>query len=235
MFGCRHGEIPPNGEAKRGIYLDTTMSQHAIVNVGVSGWYAKGSERLGRSLNYHGYEGEFYAWRNAYPEGSPTHKENPYAFKLHAIKHALEQRHTRIFWVDCSGWLIRHPDKHLAALEVDGYYLFHSGFTVADWTNDACLEYFGVTREEAKEMPMLASGVLGLNFDTEVAREFFAQWWNAMEAGTFRGSWSDHRHDQSAASIIAHRLGMRQHAHQYLDYYYQPEMPEHVEIVLRGM
>lgn len=211
------------------------MTQHAIVNVGIGAWYPKGTKRLRDSLNYHGYEGSVYTWNIAYPVGSPTHQENPYAFKVYAMQFAREQGHSRVFWIDCSGWCIKHPDEHLKALEVDGYYLFHSGFTVADYTNDHCLQYFGVTREEAAGMPMLASGVLGLNFDTEIAREFFAQWKGAMEAGCFRGSWADHRHDQSAASIIAHRLGMRQHPHQGLDYYYQPVMPENVELVLRGM
>jgi hypothetical protein len=207
-----------------------------IINVGIGHWYPKGSERLHRSLIYHGYHGDILIWKDTLPEGSPTHEENPYAMKIYAFQYAIDQGYTNILWLDSSVWCIRYPRIHIEAMGREGYYLFSSGdFSCAQWTNDNCLDYFGITREEGKDIPMLASGVLGLNMDTEIAREFFAQWKNAMLAGAFKGSWQDHRHDQSAASIIAHRLGMRQHAHQLHEYYYQPAMPETAEFALAGM
>lgn len=217
-----------------------------IINVGIGGWYAKGSDRLRRSLIEHGYPGDIIQWKDSLPPGSPTHQQNPYAMKVYAFEHAIKEGYTNIMWLDSSAWCIRHPRIHMEAMGRDGYYLFHSGFNCAQWTNDRCLEYFGMSREEADTIPMLASGVLGLNMGTEIAREFFAQWKNAMLAGVFRGSWTHdpkegsgayqgHRHDQSAASIIAHRLGMRQHPHQLHEYYYQPVMPETAEFALMGM
>lgn len=207
-----------------------------IINVGVGHWYPKGTDRLYRSLIHHGWHGGIMVWRDELPEGSPTHVENPYAMKVYAFEEAMKAGHTSILWLDSSVWCIRYPAIHLRAMASDGYYLFSSGdFTCAQWTNDNCLEYFGLTREEAEGIPMLASGVLGLNMGFEVAREFFAQWRAAMLAGAFRGSWKDHRHDQSAASIIAHRLGMRLHAHQLHEYYYAPQMPETAEFALAGM
>lgn len=206
-----------------------------IINIGCGQWYAKGSERLERSLIYHGYPGGILLWKDRLPMGSPTHQENPYAMKVYAFQYAIDHGYTNILWLDSSAWCIRYPKIHMEAMDRDGYYLFHSGFNCAQWTNDNCLNYFGITREEAEHIPMLASGVLGLNMGTEIAREFFAQWKNAMLAGAFKGSWSNHRHDQSAASIIAHRLGMRQHAHQLHEFYYQSEMPETVEFALMGM
>ena len=208
---------------------------HCIVNVGVGGWYAKGTARLRRSLIEHGYPGAILTWEDSLPPGSPSHQDNPYAMKVYAIEHALEQGYRQVLWLDSSVWCIRHPKFHMQEIDLKGYYLFHSGFNCGQWTNQACLDHFDVTREQADSIPMLASGVLGVNFDTEIGREFFARWKNAMLAGVFRGSWSDHRHDQSAASLIAHQLGMTQHPHQVYEYYYQPTMPETAEFALMGM
>lgn len=79
------------------------------------------------------------------------------------------------------------------------------------------------------------------------ARDFFAQWRVSLERGDFNGSWRreegdaederyhGHRHDQSAASIIAHRLGMRLDVPGNLCQYYAPSMPPSVVLTLRGL
>lgn len=218
-----------------------------IVNVGFGGWHPKGSARLERSLVYHGYPGHVKTWTNGLPPGSPTHQDVPYGMKVAAMEWAMTQGYERIMWLDSSVWCVKFPKAHLDAIGRDGYYMVHSGWKCDQWTNDNCLNYFGLTREQAAEIPMISAGILGLGTFSEVAREFFAQWKNAMQAGAFKGSWTatpsegsgdryrGHRHDQSCASIIAHRLGMFIHPEQTYDYYYAPQMPETVEFALAGM
>jgi len=48
--------------------------------------YAKGQQRLKNSLNGH----KFLMFDNYEAIGSPSHKESPYEFKLHAIRKAAE-------------------------------------------------------------------------------------------------------------------------------------------------
>ena len=57
-------------------------------------------------------------------------------------------------------------------------------------------------------MPMFAAGYCGFDFKNGKAQEFFAEWKESMLNGCFRGSWTDHRHDMTCASIIAHKHDM---------------------------
>lgn len=218
-----------------------------IVNVGFGHWHPKGSARLKNSLIHHGYPGHIQTWTDSLPPGSPTHQDVPYGMKVAAVEWAKNQGYTRVMWLDSSVWCIKYPKVHLEAMGREGYYLVESGFTCDVWTNDNCLKFFGLTREQASHIPMISAGIIGLSFDNPIAGFFFDRWKEAMEGGAFNGSWTatpeegsgpayrGHRHDQACASIIAHRLGMRLHTQQIYDYYYQPNMPETVEFALAGM
>lgn len=220
-----------------------------IVNVGFGGWYAKGSERLRRSLIYHGFAGEIKLWKDELPPGSPTHEECPYGMKLYAMQWAMEQGHQSILWLDSSAWCVKYPRVHEQAMGRDGYYLVGNGdWKVDQWTDDHALAHFGITREEARNIPLVSGGIIGLDFRNEIAREFFKRYAAAMNAGCFNGPWTNpawtpegesrhrgHRHDQSCASIIAHQMGLYLHPEQTYDYYYQATMPETVEFALAGM
>ena len=224
------------------------MSKDCIVNVGFGGWHPKGSFRLRRSLIEHGFEGEIKTWTDCLPPNSPPHEHTPYGMKVAAIEWAINEGFTRIMWLDSSVWAIRYPKVHMDAIARDGYYILGNGDWRCDqWTNDNCLLHFGLTREEAGEIPMISAGILGLSMDNPIAHEFFHTWKAAMLAGAFRGSWTQapgegsgdryrgHRHDQSCASIIAHRLGMKLHPNEVYDMYKKDVMPETVELVLAGL
>lgn len=221
-----------------------------IVNVGFGGWHPKGSARLERSLIYHGFEGHIQTWTNGLPPDCPPHDHTPYGMKVKAIEWAINEGYDRIMWLDSSVWAIRYPKNHFDAIAQQGYYMVDSGWVCDQWTNDNCLNYFGLTRDKAGDIPMISAGILGLSMRHEIAREFFAQWKNAMNAGAFRGSWTadpnegsgdryrGHRHDQSCASIIAHRLGMVAYPRDLYDMYKYREMemmPEPVEFALAGL
>lgn len=222
-----------------------------IVNVGFGGWHPKGSFRLERSLIHHGFEGVIKTWTDTLPPNSPSHEHTPYGMKVAAIEWAIQQGHNRIMWLDSSVWAIKYPKTHMDAMARDGYYLLESGWQCDEWTNDSCLTYFGLTREEARDIPMISAGILGLSMDNAIAHEFFHEWKAAMLAGVFKGSWTaspsegsgdryrGHRHDQSCASIIAHRLGMTMHPKEVYDMYKTKDTPEPppetVELFLAGL
>ncbi len=219
-----------------------------IVNVGFGRWHPKGTDRLVRSLIHHGFTGAIKAWKDELPPGSPTHEAVPYGLKVAALQWAFDNGHSSAMWLDSSVWCVRHPEQHGLLLARDGHYLLGNGDWRCDqWTNDACLAYFGLTREQAGSIPMISAGILGLDMRNERSREFFSQWRAAMEAGAFNGSWTarpeegsgdryrGHRHDQACASIIAHRLGMLIQPAEVYDMYYKPEMPGTVEFTLQGV
>ena len=97
-------------------------------------------------------------------------------------------------------------------IKTDGYFLSESGHWVGSWTNQFTRDYFKSSQKKAKYPAvifMFSAGFSGLNRDSPIAMEFFRQWKASALAGCFRGSWSDHRHDMRAGSIIAQRLKMK--------------------------
>lgn len=196
-----------------------------IVNF-ATGHYLKGQQRLSNSLN-----GHKKLMLNDYTAiGSPTHSESPYEFKVWAIEAAWEMDPV-VLWVDASMWRVGDISKIENLITNDGYFMTESGHWTAQWTNQFTKDYFKMTEEEAKVpggMFMFSAGLLGLNKDFEVSREYMLQWKEAAKAGCFRGDWKNHRHDMSTGSIIAQRLGMKfQRGGEFMSYigpgYSQPE------------
>lgn len=193
----------------------------AVINF-ATGYYIKGQQRLQRTLTQFGYDGDFLPFNDVAQIGAPKHQDNPYAFKIYCFEKALEQGYTKILWLDASIYAIAPIDPVWDMVDKIGYCKQYAGHLAGTWTNDRTLEYFGVTRDEAMKMEMYGNGgFLALDFDNELAAEFYAKWKAAMEAGMFIGQWNNttqsesqdarcqgHRHDMSCGSIIANQLEM---------------------------
>jgi hypothetical protein len=139
--------------------------------------------------------------------GSPTHRESPYEFKIHSIEKAL-QYDDIVLWCDASLFLVGNLEKIEDIIYRDGYFMEEAGHYVKDWCNAHTRQYFGLKPEESG-MTMFSAGLLGLDRTSPIAMEFFNQWKASALAGCFRGSWNDHRHDMTAGSIIAQRMGLK--------------------------
>ena len=63
-------------------------SERCIVNVGVGGWYPKGSERLRSTLAEVGRMLIQFIYIDRLPVGAVPHSENMYAFKAVALERA---------------------------------------------------------------------------------------------------------------------------------------------------
>lgn len=169
--------------------------------------YSRGQQRLKRSL-----EGHNMLMFDKYSEiGSPSHQESPYEFKVWAIEEAMKYDDA-VLWVDASMYLVGDLSKIAKIVEEAGFFADESGHWVGSWCNQHTRNYFNLTADEAKVpggLFMFSAGLLGLNKKNPKALEFLAQWKASALAGCFRGSWDDHRHDMTAGSIIAQRLGFK--------------------------
>lgn len=187
-----------------------------------TGHYLKGQERLSKSLGDHKK-----LMLNDYTSiGSPTHSQSPYEFKVHAIEKAFKFDPI-VLWVDASMWLVGDLSVIENIILEDGYFMSEAGHYVKDWCNAHARSYFKFNGSES-HFTMFSAGLLGLDSRNELAMEFLKQWKASAKAGCFRGSWKDHRHDMSAGSIIAQRLGMKyQRGGQHMSYigegYTKPE------------
>lgn len=181
--------------------------------------YIRGQKRLSESIQPPYLKLMFTQYETI---GSPTHQESPYEFKIHAIEKAFEVDPV-VLWVDSSMWRVGDLSVIENIIKEDGYFMSEAGHYAGRWTNDFARNYFKVTDEEMKQeqggITMFSAGLLGLNRNSQIAMEFFRQWKSSAKAGAFRGSHDNHRHDQSCASIIATRLGLKyQRGGQHMSY-----------------
>lgn len=153
--------------------------------------------------------------------GSPTHEENPYAFKVFCIEKLRKWGYKTIIWCDSVLRLTQPIDSLCPQIHERGVYLQKDGWNTAQWANDRCLAYFGLTRNQAESIESIYASFMAFDFTHPITDEFFARWKKACEDGIFKGAWTNtnsseskdwrcrgHRHDQVCAEIISHQLGI---------------------------
>lgn len=219
--------------------------KHCILNASNGyAWYPKGTQRLKRSLIYYGFNGDILAyetWPNMLFDIN-----NPYNVKPSAFMEALDLGYTHILWLDCSVWAIRDPNPIFDEINEKGYYFWSSGYNCAQVCSDACLDYFKVKRNDAEKMPDCSTSMFGLNLNNPTAKEFLRLWLLAAQEGAFNGSrlhdnqsqdprFLFHRQDQSAASIILNKLGMKLTPPGVYSEYYTENPKKSTIFLMRGM
>lgn len=172
-----------------------------IVNFSTAN-YANGQARLKQSLIGCNHKTLFFTDYNEI--NSPTHQESNYEFKIHAME-AARKLDSVVLWLDSSLWLTGDISKVEAVIKKDGYILQDSGVRLGKWLDEKSRKYFQFTEGD---MPMFEGGMVGIDFDNAVGKEFFRQWKKAAKDGQFTGSWDNHRHDMACGSVIAVRLAM---------------------------
>lgn len=189
-----------------------------IVSTGVGQWYPKGIDRLAASLDTHAADIPRLLWRDEYPPGSPTHQDNPYAFKLHAVRHAA-RNHRYVLWLDACAWCVRHPLPLFEHVERHGGFFMEDGWVLGQWCSDTALATLGLTRDQAMTVPLITGGFWAIDTATERGKLFLRAMQGACDAGVFRGPWDNkegqaspdprclgHRHDMAALSLHVRNL-----------------------------
>lgn len=229
-------------------------SKICVINVSVGKWYPRGQDRLSKSLDNIGYKGKKLFWKNSYPHFCPSHQKIPYAFKPYAFREAQKRGFDMALWIDSAVYAIKPIDCYFQRMEQEGHVLMKNGWSNGEWCTDAALNTLGLTREEALKMPHLMACVMGLNFKTERSLKFLDEWFKLANDGiTFPGPWTNkngeassdkrvlgHRHDQTAASTISYRLGMKWMSDAECGVFYYDgrpydRLPEGVILLTRGM
>lgn len=151
----------------------------------------------------------------------PTHKESPYAFKVYAIEYVRSLGYDIVIWLDSPYRMTKPIDDWIAMISKIGIYIQRDGWACGQWANDRCLNYFGVSRDEAMKISSVSAGLQGYDFRHPNAVAFFDLWKKACQAGMFVGQWKNdkktesqderclgHRHDQSCAELCLYKLGI---------------------------
>ena len=209
----------------------TSPAERCVLNV-ATGRYVPLQKRLVESLAGE----EVMVWTDAWPAESPDHRETPYAFKLFAIREALERGRTSVLWVDAPCYAVASLDPVFEKIRREHHYFVSAGDKLGNWASDACLDRFDFTRDQAMGMDLMNGAFIGL----DLARARSRRWYDAMmkssRDGLFNGPhFSDHapaeirarkpgkpagfvshdprawghRHDEAVGTCLAHRLGMK--------------------------
>jgi hypothetical protein len=198
------------------------MKKAIITFANSRGNYIHGLARLSESLR-NNFDGDFLAFIGEASIGAEPHEDNPYNFKIHAIKKAYDAGYKQVLWLDCSCFAIKNVQPVFDHIGEHGYIMQDAGCYAGEYTNDRTLEYFNYTRDEAMKVKCYGNaGFLGLDFRRDLCVEFFNRWEESMRKGYFKGKWNNndktesqderckgHRHDLSCGSLIAHDFKMK--------------------------
>jgi hypothetical protein len=188
--------------------------------------FGRGIERIRRLVEEFAFPGDFIAWDKEYPEGSPKQADAHGAFKPFCFREAQNRGYELVLWLDASIRIKRPMDQLFDLLTEEHYLMFHDDTSVGEYCKDEALVPLGISREESFNLPSCWTCAIGLDLTHVRSREFLDEWLERARDGvTFPGpKWSGvrgwpltasadprvkgHRYDQTAASAIAHRLGM---------------------------
>lgn len=229
----------PIGLALRRRQGRQSAPRHCVVSLATADkFYPEYLDRLERSLEQVGFDGEFMPWRpGSFPVDCPAHMDVAFAFKPYCLAEAREHGGKLLLWLDSSCVAVRPLEPIFDQIERDGYILFRNGrHRVGEWASDEALGALGLSRDQAMEMPEVNAAVIGLNTSSPVSNLFLERWRRAAQEGlAFRGvsdqlrdrkdyqavKWNrgarvssdprvrGHRHDQTVAGVLAAQLGMR--------------------------
>lgn len=194
------------------------MKKRAIVTFAKGAHYEYNAQYLVQSLNGN-YAGDVYLFKDESKIPSPPHSELPYAFKPYAFKTLFAKGYETVLWLDSVITAVEDLNPLFEYIETKGSYFYVDGWNCAQWTNDSMLKYFNISRDEAENIPQIYACIIGLCISNNTTKEFHKNWLESIPY--FKGSWHNHnysestdsrcrghRHDQSAASIIAHKLNI---------------------------
>lgn len=192
-----------------------------VVNV-ATGHYVKGQRRLKKALD--GLDGHMVmrSWTDCLPVGSPPHVEVPYAFKAFALQEASNNGNSLLLWADSSILPISSIGPLFDRIYSDGYWISKNGWLNSEWTADSAYPDLGVTREENETVPHVVATTFGVNTHHPKGEELLNEYVRLAKTKAFCGPWANvratpcgdkrvfgHRHDQTALSVIAWRLGLQ--------------------------
>jgi len=123
--------------------------------------YLVKQERLRKSLKKH-FKGEFLSWKT-FPNDN-YNKDNLYNVKAAAFEEAIKQGYKEILWVDSPVVALQDVSPIFDLIKQNGYLTVKNhSWNCAQTVNDKCLEYFGISRDEAERIQEVAGGFFGVD------------------------------------------------------------------------
>jgi len=197
------------------------MKKRCIINVAINKPdcnYVQRQIQLGRSLKQHNFDGDFLTWTN-FPNDNYNTK-NIYNSKAAAFEEALKLGYTELLWLDACAIVVNPIQPVFNKIRQHGYYTIKNmNYNCAQTCSDKCLEYYGVSRDQAEKMQDRAGGVIGIDYTNPKGKALLDIFIKGCKEGAADGSrlhdnqstdrrFLFHRQCQSVISMSANILGL---------------------------
>ena len=144
-----------------------------------------------------------------YPEGSLTHAQSPYGFKVHAIKKAYDEGATQIIWVDSACTLL-DPQRIFDEGKKRGVFAVGSCHKAAEFIRPDVLAHFGVTAQQLNDEDIYYVGGSVYSFYGEVGRAVFNDFYECERLGFFSTNGHEkHKWDEACMTLVLRKHGIR--------------------------
>lgn len=174
-----------------------------ITSVGARARYTPYLDRLEASLKKHCPNIPRLFFRDCWPPGSPTHQENHYAFKAHAMRAVYWAGFDIGIWLDSACEVLQDPAPIIQQIIEKGYYIVHGPEPLGEWISDQALDHFGHSRDYAMTLNLCGGAIVGLNFKSDFGFPFLAEWTALAGNGFFYTSHSKYCPDKMTSLMVS--------------------------------
>lgn len=170
--------------------------------------YPRGLKRLVDFVKNSDFRGHILYRLGGWPDiegGSLDLAHVPYAFKVSFLKEAQAKGYKRAFWLDTAILPVVSLNTIFEMIKEEGYFSMGNSHNIGPYMSDYALAAFGLTREEANEIPSCSAGITGLDFTTDIGKTILEKWYAAAK---HKVAFFSPRSDQNALSVILYSLNL---------------------------
>lgn len=171
--------------------------------------YPRGLKRLVEFVKNSDFKGHIIYRLGGWPDiagGSLALAHVPYAFKVSFFKEVKSLGFKRAFWLDTAILPVVSLNLIFDMIKRDGYFAMGNSHNIGPYTNSLVWDAFGITSQQADNIPSCSAGILGIDFTTTVGNTILATWYSAAQN---KVAFFSPRSDQNALSIILHSLKLK--------------------------
>jgi hypothetical protein len=171
--------------------------------------YPRGLKRLVNFVKNSDFRGHILYRIGGWPNiagGSLALAHVPYAFKASFFKEAQAKGFKRALWLDTAVLPVVSVNTLFEMIREAGYFSMGNSHNIGPYITSPAIQAFGITQEQADEIPSCSAGLTGLDFTTHVGRTILDKWYGAAQN---KVAFFSPRSDQNALSIVLHSLGLK--------------------------
>lgn len=171
--------------------------------------YPRGLRRLVEFVKNSDFKGHVIYRIGGWPDiagGSLVLAHVPYAFKVSFFKEVQSMGFKRAFWLDTSILPVVSLNQIFDMIQEDGYFAMGNTHYIGPYCNSFVLDAFGITAEQADQIPSCSAGIFGVDFTTEIGKRIVEQYY---QAACHKVAFFSPRSDQNALSIILHKNNLK--------------------------